>query len=179
MPEGNEPHPLAYAAPRVLFERVRHHHTSNHLESLIGLTLGGALVLVFPARTLHDGRRRWIAAGIGCAALLAAMITAYKWFWGEDKIIRITEDGIEEGRRMWSWSNVEFFGGIFRGNDVYITFAGKLNKFLLREYFKQFYPSPVLTVAEYQSLAKEIEREICPKYPRLVIDPGIREDPSS
>src|SRR4051812_26499094 len=122
------PHSLTYAAPRVLLERVSRHRTSRRIGAMVFCSIAAAYLLIFPGRTQPDYVLRMFARGIGSVFLICGLIEAYCWIWGEDEIIRITEDGIEQGAKMWRWRQIYYFGAELRfsaGDEVIVSFCGK------------------------------------------------------
>lgn len=169
MEEGSTLHSLTYAGPRVLFQRKNLHRT---LSNIVGGVIGLITVLFILWGTWYTSELHIRLTAWGVASILAAVAAAgiYNWIYGKDKFVRITEDGIEDGDKLWSWQKIHDFGGYF-SSDEEVTIQFSTSRSVIGTMFgsKYLLITPALSAEEFLSLRDAISREILPKFPHLKI----------
>lgn len=86
------------------------------------------------------------------------------WASGREDRIRITEDGVEIGRKFWPWQQIGRVGVALGSGGVYLRVSvGWLTCRTLRT-------TPALTLAQYLELIELLSRQICPRFPHVKFD---------
>lgn len=183
-PVAPDPQPvptLAYANPRVFFAGA---HRYRSPLALLGLALGAAVALglgyvavqimwnwgVGEAPAVRWG---W-AAMVALAAALMAFGTAYgAWGWVEcwEVPVRVTEEGVEHGRRVWPWQEISDFGGNVAGpgGRVQLLFVPAGRRQI--RFPRNLWTTPSLSAAEFADLVGRLTPYLAEHHPHVQVDP--------
>lgn len=123
------PPAFAYANPKVFYDGTFRYRNWTGCVMSAALTVSGvALVLgsqLAPVVTMPGAWGWWfeLALGmLGVASLAGAAFTLVFMVQGREQPIRVTEDGIVQGRTLWSWERVARFGGQHYSRGIMVTF---------------------------------------------------------
>ena len=176
---GTEPAPtLGYANPKVFFSGARRYRSASGFWAIpFGLAVTAGLGYI-AAQIMWDwGVRaalpaRWAWAGsVAAVAALMASATAYQaWGWAVhlEVPVRVTEEGVENGRRVWRWQQVSGFGGTVAGpRRVQLDFVpgrGQLR------FPRNLWTTPSLTDAEFTELVERLTPFLAEHHPHVRVD---------
>jgi hypothetical protein len=169
------PPALAYSNPTVFFAGAARYRTRRGLFGVAGGAVAAAgfglitrrLVTGWGAGLPPAGQWAWAASmGVLTAIMLAA--TAYAaWAWavGLEVPVRVTEEGVEQGRRVWTWDQVSDFGGTDAGRGR-IALAFTPGRGPLR-FPHNLWTTPDPTAAEFAALVGRLTPHLAEHHPHV------------
>jgi hypothetical protein len=169
---------LGYSNPGVFFAGARRYRSAAGAAGIVvGAAFAGACAVI-AMRIMGPGgaglplHARWPWAGsIGLVAALVAALTVYAaWGWaaGLEVPVRVTEEGIENGRRVWRWQQVSGFGGTVAGpRRVQLDFIP--GRGALR-FPRSLWTTPSLSEAEYAELVERLIPFLATHHPHVRVD---------
>jgi hypothetical protein len=112
---------------------------------------------------------------VGCGFLLGGaifggfgLVAAGFWIGDKRDVVEVTEDGIRYRNRFKSWHEIRKFYGTRYRHGVYLTY-------LARRAFQfgdgSLPTTPLLNEAEYELLAKDLQRTIQARFPHVEVVP--------
>ena len=170
---------LGYANPRVFFAGARRYRSA---QGFWGMPFGAAAAvgLGYLAAQFMWGwgvrealPARWAWAGlVGALAALMAAATAYgAWGWAVrlEVPVRVTEEGVERGRRVWRWQAISEFGGTISGpgGRVQLTFVpgrGQLR------FPRPLWTTPSLTTPQFTDVVDRVTPFLAEHHPHVRVD---------
>ena len=178
---AGSPPPLGYSNPMVFFAGVGRYRTG---QGLFGSAAGAVAAAGFGAITRRlvttwgpgmPPASQWAwAASMGVLTLLVLGLTAYAaWGWavGLEVPVRVTAEGVEHGRRVWTWEQVSDFGGTVAGRRrVQLVFTPGRGQF---RFPRNLWTTPSLTATEFADLIERLTPHLAEHHPHV----RVRETP--
>lgn len=175
MSKQGHPATLAYSAPRVFFER-RFHFRSLDTTVQIFATAGFGAVFAYAAWS-HASR----ASAGGASSINFAVITAivavvcfaylghYLWAWAANRVdaVRLTEEGVERGTKVWRWERVAVISGQDDTDGIWLLFEPRSEGPTLIEPLPT---SPLLTAEQFSSLTAELSEYLRERHPHVTVE---------
>jgi hypothetical protein len=168
------PLPLDYSTPRCFFEREYRYRSWGGA--------GGCLVLLGSAgfATLMA---RWVPASsdlpfrvahVMLWAITAACAVAAGWLLfnlmrNTVELVRITEEGIEQNRRLYPWGRVSSLGGTAVVGGILLEFRTKAAPF--PELFRALMTTPPLKREEFDALLAVLADYLASEHPHVQVNP--------
>lgn len=168
---------LGYANPKVFFAGANRYRSRQGIWGIAAcsvLAVGFCFVAVALARSRGLGGPapvRWaFTASFGAAAaFLVGLLACAVWAWivRHETPVRVTEDGVERGRRGWTWQQVSGFGGTRAGRGVVLGFT--VGRGHIR-FPRDLATTPPLTEAEYADLVERLTTYLAEHHPHVRVE---------
>lgn len=165
---------LGYADPAVFYAGVYRHRSAAAVLCMAALAcFGVAAGWAAYAGPMRVPLLRVPLYGLAAVLLLGVGYLAATAAADRADAVRITEDGIEDGRRFWPWARVGSVFGLLAGgmaarrNGVVIGFT--VDRFGV-PFPHTLLATPALTVGQYAQLAAFLSRA----HPHVAVDPQPR-----
>lgn len=173
------PTTLSYSAPRCLFDRGYRHRSWNQV-------IVGAVLLVFaafvgwmlgkipPNPPMPFTAPRVVLWVIAAACVLGVGWLGYKWIRNDVDNARVTEEGIEIGRRVYPWESIttvhgkNVAGGIMAQLDLRREAGAGAFMTILRT--RALMTTPFLTRGEFEKLMDDLAAQVVPHHPHVKLD---------
>ena len=159
-----KPVPLNYSAPRTIFAGTFQFRTTR---SIVGAIAFG----VFGAGFICSGLfldARWLGrlglAGFGIGAMVVAAFLFYRWITRHEVAVRITEEGIESGRKIWAWHKISLIGGRSWGAEIALVMIPR------RGLLRTLPTTPPLTAEQFERIMTLVETYLADHCPDVKVD---------
>ncbi len=170
---------LNYSTPRVLFDRGYRHRSWNQV-------VGGAVLLVFaafvvwmlgkipPNSPMPFTASRIILWVLAAACAFGVGWLGYKWVRNDVDNARVTEEGIEAGRRVYRWDAITTVSGTRMAGGILVQFelrreAGA-SAFMTILPTRALMTTPLLTTTEFEQLLDDLDAHVVPHHPHVTLD---------
>lgn len=148
---------LSYSAPPAFFVgayRYGRLHTLIGSIMLLAMAIAFGIVAYFVASAVNP-YGRILVVGLPGRCLIAAGRTLYLWYTRKETPVKITEDGVEYGSRIWPWPQVARLGGkITLGGITLFACRNRLGPFP----WNLMYTTPPLNEKQFVLKGKDIPR---------------------
>jgi hypothetical protein len=159
--------PLDYANPRPFFTGVYRHHSRNGMWAIGAMLLFGFVFCSIPFAALTaDTVPRIVFGSAGAASLLAGAYLAGCMILKKEDVVRITEDGIEYGRRRWHWQQISKVGGTGRTSITLGFTAGRGGI----PFPRPLPTTPALTPEQYGPLMESLKTYLASMHPHVTVE---------
>lgn len=159
---------LSYAVPPVFYSGVCKYQTLRALVAasiLLCMTMCCGII-VATSRNMINATLICGSTAVTCG--IAASIAIYLWFTNVETMLRITEDGVEYGRRFWEWSKIQSIRGELVTKPAGVVLVIRPRGGIQVD--RCFQPDPPLSESEFDMLAKRLRGFVSAKFPRVRID---------
>jgi hypothetical protein len=172
--EQGQPATLHYSAPRVFFER-RFHFRSLPTTVQILATAGFGAAFAYAAWS-HGSRAAAGSVSFNIAiitAIVAVVCFAYlghylrAWVANRVDAVRLTEEGIERGTKVWRWERVAVISGQDDMDGIWLLFEPRSEGRTLIEPLRT---SPLLTAEQFSSLTAKLSRYLRKRHPHVIVE---------
>jgi hypothetical protein len=170
------PRVLGYSTPRCFFEREYHFRSWNGVVGaavLLGAAGFAALMARFipptsglPMRVAHAAL--WTVAGL-CAA--GAGWVLFNLLRDRVDLVRITEEGIEQNRRLYPWGGVAALGGTAVVGGILLEFQTRPASGPSVGLLRTVMTTPPLKRDEFEALLQVLSDHLATEHPHVKVNP--------
>jgi hypothetical protein len=172
--------PLSYSTPKIFFQGVRKYRGPEIFVG-IALCLTFSVGFGFVAFLAPPGPRNFTSFEFGIAALFGAgslafawmiVFALYSWATKSEVFVRITEDGIEHGRKFWPWERIAAISGEYFTWPEGVTLIMRPRGTVCRERYLSV--NRRLSEPEFVELMNRLKEYLSARYPQVRVELELR-----